>query len=282
MTISSTITARKTSRLPLGVLLLAMLASLPAAVAAEDLPMPVDEVIAKFVQKETEFTRAREAYTYRQTVRILEYNDAGGVRGKYEIIQDVIFGPNGERTERVVYAPVSTLQNILLTPQDMQDMRDVQPFVMTTKERPDYDIRYLGPEKVDEIETFVFSVKPKKMEKGARYFEGQIWVDQRDLQIVKTYGKGVGIRKKNSDEQFPRFETYRNQIDGKYWFPVYTRADDVLHFENNDQKIRMVMKYEDYKQFKSESDIKFGDVVGEPDQPATPPQATPTPQAQPK
>ena len=275
MTIGSIITARKTSRVPLGVLLLAMLASLPGAVAADDLPMPVDEIIAKFVQKETEFTRAREAYTYRQTVRILEYNDAGGVRGKYEIIQDIIFGPNGERTERVVYAPVSTLQNILLTPQDMQDMRDVQPFVMTTKERPDYDIRYLGPEQVDEIETFVFSVKPKKMEKGERYFEGQIWVDQRDLQIVKTYGKGVGIRKKNSDEQFPRFETYRNQIDGKYWFPVYTRADDVLHFENSDQKIRMVMKYEDYKQFKSESDIKFGDVVGEPDQPATPPDTAP-------
>jgi hypothetical protein len=68
------------------------------------------------------------------------------------------------------------------------------------------------------------------MEKGERYFEGQIWVDQLDLQIVKTYGKGVGVQKKNDDHQLPRFETYRQQIDGKYWFPTYTRADDVLHF----------------------------------------------------
>ena len=106
-------------------------------------------------------------------------------------------------------SPVPTLRNIILTPQDMQDLRDVQPFVMTTSERPDYNVRYIGPEQVDEIETYVFAVKPKKLEKGKRYFEGQIWVDQRDLQIVKTYGKGVGLLKKKEDNQFPRFETYR-------------------------------------------------------------------------
>ena len=44
-------------------------------------------------------------------------------------------------------------------------------------------------------------------------------MDDRDLQIVKTYGKGVGLLKKNEDNQFPKFETYREQIDGKYWFP---------------------------------------------------------------
>ena len=271
----------KRACLSLGIagLTLALLAPLPAAAAENDLPMPVEDVITKFVANETEFSKAREAYTYRQTVRILEYDDGGGVRGKFEIVQDVIFSAKGERTERVVYAPVSTLKGLILTPRDMQDMRDVQPFVMTTADRPNYDIRYLGPEKVDEIETYVFAVKPKAMKEGARYFEGQIWVDQRDLQIVKTYGKGVGILKKKSDEQFPRFETYRDQIDGKFWFPVYTRADDVLHFEGGDQRIRMVMKYEDYKQFKSESDIKFGDVIGEPGetpvQPDTPPQAKP-------
>ncbi len=74
-----------------------------------------------------------------------------------------------------------------------------------------------------------FSVKPKKMEKGKRYFDGKIWVDDKDLQIVKTYGKGVGIVKKRAT-QFPKFETYREQIDGKYWFPTYTHADDTLHF----------------------------------------------------
>ena len=232
-----------------------------ADAAVGNLPMPVDQIIDSFVEKETEFSEARGNYTYRQTVKILEYTDSGRVRGKYELVQDVIFSQDGKRTERVVFAPVSTLQNIILTPQDMQDLRDVQPFVMTSRERNDYHVRYIGPEKVDEIECYVFAIKPKQLEKGKRYFEGQIWVDQRDLQIVKTYGKGVGRLKKNEDNQFPRFETYRDQVDGKYWFPVYTRADDVLHFQTGDQRIRMIIKYEDYKQFKSDVDIKFGDIV---------------------
>ena len=245
-----------------------------AGAAVGTLPMPVEQLIDNFIAKETEFAQARGNYTYRQTVKILEYTDSGRVRGKYEVVQDIIFGGDGRRNERVVFAPVSTLQNIILTPQDMQDLRDVQPFVMTTAERNDYHVRYLGPEKVDEIECYTFAVKPKQLDKGKRYFEGQIWVDQLDLQIVKTYGKGVGRLKKNEDNQFPRFETYRDQIDGKYWFPIYTRADDVLHFKNGDQRIRMIIKYEDYKQFKSDADIKFGDIIdetegqeGQPEQP---------------
>ena len=102
------------------------------------------------------------------------------------------------------------------------------------------------------------------LEKGERYFEGQIWVDDRDLQIVKTYGKGVGILKKNSDQAFPKFETYREQIDGKYWFPTYTRAVDTLHFKNGDSvPIRETVKYQDYKKYEGRSTIKDGDVVDE-------------------
>ncbi len=260
----------------------AVLAAPPYSGAADaavgNLPMPIEQIIDNFVVKETEFSQARGNYTYRQTVKILEYTDSGRVRGKYEIVQDIIFGGDGRRNERVVFAPVSTLQNIILTPQDMQDLRDVQPFVMTTAERNDYHIRYLGAETLDEIECYSFAVKPKKLEKGKRYFEGQIWVDQRDLQIVKTYGKGIGRLKKNEDNQFPRFETYRDQIDGKYWFPVYTRADDVLHFQSGDQRIRMIIKYEDYKQFKSDADITFGEVVDETQGPGEPQGQTEPPQ----
>ncbi len=246
------------------VTLLALVApALSAADAATtgDPTVPIDQIIEQFVAKETEFAKARENYTYYQTVKILEYDEGGGVRGRYHIEADIIFGPGGERTERVAYAPVSTLKNITLTPEDLEDMRSVQPFVMTTTELPNYDVRYLGPQKIDEIDCYLFSVKPKKMIKGKRYFVGQIWVDQRDLQIVKTYGKGEGIIKRKHDNQFPRFETYRDQIDGKYWFPIYTRADDVLHFEHGDQRIRMIIKYKDYKQFKGQADIEFGGII---------------------
>src|SRR3954467_8110001 len=205
-----------------------------------------DEIIQKFAAKEAEFREARNNYTYRQSVKIQLLDSSGNpTNEKWEEISDIMFSPEGKRTERVVYAPVSTLQRISLTPEDLQDLRNVQPFVLTTNEIPDYDIRFLGPEKVDEIGCLAFAVKPKKVVTGKRYFEGQIWVDDRDLQIVKTYGKGVG--RKQGDDQYPKFETYREQIDGKYWFPTYTHADDTLHFKNSSVRIRETVKYQDYK-----------------------------------
>ncbi len=243
-----------------------LLLFLPAAWPVEQQSLSdtqVQDIINKFAAKEAEFARARDNYTYRQTSKIEEIDEFNAVRGRYEMVSDVIFSPDGgRRTEKIVYAPVSTLRNLILTPEDEQDLRNVQPFVLTTQDIPKYYIRYLGKQNADEIPCYVFAVKPKKLEQGQRYFQGIIWVDDRDLQIVKTYGRGIGLLKKGSDNKFPKFETYREQIDGKYWFPTYTRADDTLYFESGlAQHVRMVVRYEDYKQFKSESQIKYGEPV---------------------
>ena len=242
-----------------------------AASSTEPTQAQIDDIITKFAAKEAEFAKARGSYTYRQTAKIQELDEAGNPQGKWEMVSDIVFSPDGKRTERVVRAPVASLQHILLTPQDEQDLREVQPFVLTTAEIPQYFIRYLGREKLDEISCYVFAVKPKKLEPGKRYFEGQIWVDDRDLQIVKTYGRGIGLLKRNEDNQFPKFETYREQIDGKYWFPTYTIANDTLNFKDGlSQRIRQTVKYEDYKQFKAESQIKYGDVAEPPPPPKKP------------
>jgi hypothetical protein len=230
-----------------------------------------DEIIRKFAAKELEFSQARDNYTYRQTLK-LQILDAGGnpTREEWDLVEDIIFTPEGKRMEKVVYAPVSTIQSILVTPEDENDLRNVQPFVLTTNELPNYQLDYLGREKVDEIGCFTFSVKPiaKKMVVGKRYFEGEIWVDDRDLQIVKTYGEGTGL--KAGDQRFPKFETYREQIDGKYWFPTYTHANDTLHFKNEDIRIAMTVKYQDYKRYVGKSTIQYGNEVT-PGAPATPP-----------
>jgi len=236
-----------------------------AANAAETKDLPPDEIIKRFAAKEAEFAKARENYTYRQSLKIQELTPGGAVQGQHEMVSDIIFSADGKRTEKVVRAPVSTMR-LLLDPGDEQDLRNVQPFVLTTDQIAEYDIRYLGRQKVDEIPCYQFAVKPKKLEKGKRYFEGEIWVDDRDFQIVKTFGKGVGLLKKGADNQYPRFETYRQQIDGKYWFPTYTRADDTLHFKDMNQRLRMTVKYEDYKQFKSTATVTFGEEVKEPNQ----------------
>ena len=226
------------------------------------------EIIRKFAAKELEFQQARNNYTYRQSVKLEEVN--GG--GKWEEVDDIFFTSEGKRSEKVVYAPVISLQHISLSPEDVQDLRNVQPFVLTTPEIPDYDIQYLGKEKIDDIGCYTFSVKPKKMLTGKRYFEGQIWVDDQDLQIVKTVGKAVGLLKRSSDQAFPKFETYREQIDKKYWFPTYTRANDTLHFKSGENvPIRMTVRYQDYKKYEGRSTIKFGDVVEDGKTGATPP-----------
>jgi len=129
--------------------------------------------------------------------------------------------------------------------------------VLTTPELPKYFIRYLGRQNVDEISCYVFAVKPKKIEGKERYFGGLVWVDDRDLQIVKSYGRAMGIANSKGNNQSPKFETYREQIDGKYWFPTYTLADDTLHFTLGDIRIREILHYEDYKRFGSSSTIIF-------------------------
>jgi hypothetical protein len=235
----------------------------------------VQEIVRKFAAKEKQFAEARNNYTYRQTLKFDETDPSGNPTGhRWEQVSDIIFSPEGRRMEKVIYAPVQSLQNIILTPEDMQDLIYVQPFVLTSDDIGEYDVEYLGREKVDEIGCYTFSVKPKKMVKGKRYFAGEIWVDDRDLQIVKTYGKGVGLR--HGDDQYPRFETYREQIDGKYWFPTYTHADDTLNFKDMSQRIKLVIRYQDYKRYEGKSSIKFGDVVDDKTPPTTPPTASPT------
>jgi hypothetical protein len=242
-----------------GLIFSCLLFSAAASAIAADLAP--NEIIQKFAAKEAEFRKARENYTYTQSVKMEELDISGNVEGKWEIVSDIIFGPNKERQEKVTYAPMNTLRNLTLTPQDVQDLENVQPFVLTTEDIPKYDISYIGKEMLDEINCYKFSVRPKTMVKGQRYFEGDIWVDDHDMQIVKTFGKGVGLLKKNEDNQFPRFETYREQIDGKYWFPTYTRANDTLHFRDSSQRIRMVVKYEKYKRFGADTSVTYGDEV---------------------
>jgi len=175
------------------------------------------------------------------------------------MVSDILFDNKGRRIEKVVRSPPSTLQRVILTPEDLHDIQNIFPFVLTSTNVEKYNLTYLGKEKIDEIDSYVFDVSPKKVEKEERYFEGKIWVDDQDLQIVKTDGKTIYVvTRKNKDARFPRFETYRNNVDGKYWFPVYTKADDVLDFPGNKVRIREVVKYENYKRF--EAEVKITDV----------------------
>jgi len=234
----------------------------PAKLRKEEPPIPIADIVRKFAEKEKEFKIARANYVYRQDIRVQTLNANDRVTGEWHQVWEVTFDTSGKRVEKVVSAPASTLQDISLTAEDLQDFREIQPFVLTIDDIAKYDIKYLGKEMIDEIDCYVFDVGPKTMEKGQRYFQGQIWVDDKDLQIVKTYGKPVpDIRTKNNETLFPRFETYREQIDEKYWFPTYTRANDTLQFSGRAQRMREIIKYDRYKKFEADVRLTFGDAV---------------------
>lgn len=234
-----------------------------------------DQVIQQFAAKEKVFKAAREHYTWTQDVKVDD--DGPNGQGEFQQVSDILFDDKGNRIEHVSFAPQNTLRNISMSPEDFEDLQKRLPFVLTTDEIGDYNIRYLGQQKEDELNTYVFDVAPKKIEPKRRYFEGRIWVDDTDFQIVKTYGKNVpDIRKsKNNENLFPKFTTYRELIDGKYWFPTYTKIDDDLHFSSGDVHINEVVKYTNYKRFGSDVKITYEGQDVSKDQEKNPPQQNP-------
>lgn len=246
-----------------------------------------DEIVKKFSARETLFAQARLNYTFRQTVKVntLE-EDTNRVDGEYQQITDITFDKEGKRAERVVFAPQNTLERVMMSPADFRDIEQRLPFILTTADLPQYDVTYLGSQKVDELDTYVFSAGPRVMEKNKRYFQGKVWVDQQDFQIVLVNGKSVpDDTRKGHEDLSPPFTTYYEQIDGKYWFPTYTKAEGILHFGisgGGDVHIRSTVKYSDYKQFRAKSRIIYnGEELNNNPAPPTADQKTDQPQNQP-
>lgn len=225
---------------------------------------PPATIIEKFAAKESEFRKALDNYTYQRDVRVQTIDDDGKVDGEYRQVVEISFDATGRKVERVTFAPQNTLQRISMSPADVQDIEQRLPFVLTTEDIGQYNLTYVGRQQVDEVNTYVFDVTPKVIEKNKRYFQGRIWVDQKDLQIVVTSGKNVpDDTRKGHEDLSPPFTTYREQVDGKYWFPVYTKADAMLHFDggrgylSQDVHIREICRYTNYKQFRSTIKLIF-------------------------
>jgi hypothetical protein len=238
---------------------------------------PAEEIIHKFAAKESEFREALNHYTYRRLARVQTIDDDNKVDGEYYQVDDVTFDSTGRRTEKTVFAPESTLQRVQMSPSDMQDIQRGYPFVLTAEEIGQYDVKYVGRQKVDEVDCYAFDVSPKVIEKKKRYMLGRIWVDATDLQIVVTNGRMVpDDTRKGNEDLHPPFMTWRQQVDGHYWFPVYTKGEGVLHFTGGhgylaeDVHMRDTIKYTDYKRFGSTAKIIYDGKEIDPNQPQKP------------
>jgi hypothetical protein len=224
-----------------------------------------EEIVKRFGEREAEFAQARENYTFRQSVKVDTIDDdTGKVDGEYQQVTDITFDKDGKREEHVVFAPQNTLQRVMMSPTDFDEIEHRLPFILTTDDLPKYEVSYLGRQRVDELDTYVFQAGPKVLEKNKHYFQGKVWVDQQDFQIVLINGMTVpqDTRRGHEDLQ-PPFTTYYEQVDGKYWFPTYTKAEGTLHFQaqngalSQDVHLRNIVKFTDYKQFRATSRIIY-------------------------
>lgn len=248
------ISVRTAARVCIGIILASAFCA-----AAADPPAGLAKLVAA---RATEARQARERYMYRQSVLVEELSPSGARAGEYRETREVVFSPEAERSERIVGRPLDTLKRLKLTAEDFRDIREVQPFLFDTNQLWAYETKPKGEEEIDGVDCWLLEVRPRQILAGQRLFEGMLWVSKKDYSIVRTSGKAVPeVRSMSGRENlFPRFTTIWQPVDGKYWFPVHTFADDTLDFRVGPQRIRLTIRYTDYKRFGAETTVQFGDV----------------------
>ena len=212
--------------------------------------LPETEIIKRFSQKEDEYLLSRMRYTYRKTIRIQEFGADGQPAGEFVVVTQPARDVDGKLFEKVVEKPRSTLQHFYLRTEDLEGLERIPAFPLTTSQLAKYELKYLGKEQVDEIDCYIFQVKPKAVERTKAYFDGIVWVDAKYLEVVKTYGKWVtdqGDMRTLADLPFSLFETYRENVAGKYWFPNYSRSDYTVNQKGLEIPVRLVIKWTDFK-----------------------------------
>jgi hypothetical protein len=239
-------------------------------------PAEADRIIKAFTAKETEFRQALNQYSFKRDAILQSIGMGGQVTGEYRRVSTFTFDDQGNRYEKISFFPMPSFGGTV-TQEDLEDLGGVQPFALEPSKISRYDFKYVGKEKIDELSLYVFDVTPKVIpdpkKSKERLFIGRVWVDDHDLQIVKTKGKGVPETKIN---KFPVFETYREQFGGRYWFPTYSYADDELLFEDgNTLHVRMKVSYSDFAPARADVKITEIDEVDAPKKETKPPANTP-------
>lgn len=214
-------------------------------------PQEIDKLVKTMADKEGVFRAALGKYSFKRdaVIQTLGYG-AKQVTGEYHRTSLFTFDDKGVKYEKILFFPIPTLTEIVMYPEDLEDLGGVTAYALEPQNIPLYNFTLVGKQKIDELDLYVFDVAPKVMpdpkKTKLRLFQGRIWVDDRDLQIVKSRGKGVPETKQN---KFPIVETWRENIGGKYWFPTYAVSNDELLFDNGTTvRLRMRVRYTEYKE----------------------------------
>ena len=238
--------------LTIGLILASMFAA--ALLQAQATGQPPANLAKLVAHRESQTQAERNEYMYRQTVTIQELDGHGAARGEYKEVRDIIFSPTHERSEELVGRPVNGLKLLQMTGEDFRDIREIQPLTLTEEQLWNYDTRLRGDEEMDGVDCWVLQVKPRQILEGQRFFDGMIWVDKKEYNIVRLQGRAVPqLIARGQENLFPRFTTIRKPIDGKHWFAMFTYADDTLEFRNGPVREKLTIAYSNYKRFSATS-----------------------------
>jgi hypothetical protein len=208
------------------------------------------EIIKEFAAKEEKFLRARVQFGYKKSIKLTEFGPDGQPSGEYQLTVQMVLDSEGRPYEKLLDQKQSTLRALTLTPDNVKMIGHLPAYPLIPQQLAKYDLRYVGTEKVDEIDCYIIDAKPKLLERAQALFQGVVWVDKQYLEVVKTYGKWVtDLGDERAPElPFTNFETYRENVEGKYWFPNYARSDEYLRSKDGgDIPVRIVIKWSDFK-----------------------------------
>src|SRR5215469_16767523 len=212
--------------------------------------LPESEIIKRFSQKEDEYLAMRTHFYYKKTIRVEEFGPDGQPSGQYVLVLEPARDADGKFYEKVAQRPESTMHHFYLRSEDLEGLQRIPAFPLTTAQLANYNLKYLGKEQVDEVDCYIFQVKPKVVQRQKAFFDGVVWVDAKYLEVVKTYGQwmtDLGPMHMVADLPFSLFETYRENVAGKYWFPNYSRSDDTADVKGHQIPVRIVIKWTDFK-----------------------------------
>jgi len=235
----------------------------------------IDRIVKSFTANEAAFRDALTNYVFDRSANFQTLGMGGQVSGLYRRDSFMSLTADGRRLEKISYFPIPTTS--VVTNEDLEDLGGVTPFALEPSVVSQYNFAYVGKEKIDELDLYVFDVTPKVIpdpkKSKLRLFTGRVWVEDKDLMIVKSRGKAVPETK---DNKFPIVETWRENVDGKYWFPSYASSDDELIFDNGTSyKIKLRVKYNNYRVGRSEVRILDDDEEIKEEKPKPSPSPTP-------
>jgi hypothetical protein len=215
-------------------------------------PVDTDRIVSAFTAKETDFHNALAQYSFKREAVIQTLGAGGQITGEYKRTSQLAFDDSGKLIEKILFFPIPTLSAMGISTEDLDNPGGVQLFALEASKAPLYNFKYIGKERIDELDLHVFDVSPKAVPDPKkvkdRLFQGRIWVDTEGYQIVKTRGKGLPEPK---DSPFPAVETYREEIDGRFWFPTYAYADEELILRRGEPvKIRLRIRFTEFEKVK--------------------------------